>query len=179
MGIEPGRVVQVRTPGGVTSSAAGKYRFGSGYLVADGLVLTARHVLVRPEFAENARPAAEQRCEISFGDGWLPAQLEVAGDVDAAVVRTADGGWSSAGWARLVGTDPVHWDAVGYPVASLGPKTREREHAYGEVSPLTGDGSDWLGLTVISREPRETGTPATGWAACRAPRSSATAGSQG
>ena len=164
MGIEPGRVVQVRTPGGVTSSAAGKYRFGSGYLVADGLVLTARHVLVRPECAENACPAAEQRCEISFGDDWLPAQLEAAGDVDAAVLRTTGGGWSSARWARLVGTDPVHWDAVGYPVASLGPKTREREHAYGEVSPLTGDGSDWLGLTVTSREPQETGTPATGWA---------------
>ena len=165
MGIEPGRVVQVRTPGGVTSSAAGKYRFGSGYLVADGLVLTARHVLVPPEFAENARPAAEQRCEISFGDGvWRPLSLEAAGDVDAAVLRTADGGWSPAGWARLVGTEPVHWDAVGYPVASLG-----AEHAGTRARVRRGLAADrrrqrlaWPYRVVPGTA--GTGTPATGWA---------------
>ncbi len=166
MGIEPGRVVQVRTPGGPTTSAAGKYRFGSGYLVADGLVLTARHVLVPPEQDENARSVVGQPCEISFGDGvWVPASLEAAGAVDAAVLRTEHtGGWPQAHWAKLVGTERLHWDAVGYPVASLGPEHRDREHAYGEVSPLTGDGSNWLGLTVSSREPRVTGTAGTGWA---------------
>jgi len=166
MGIEPGRVVQVRTPGGETSSAAGKYRFGSGYLVADGLVLTARHVLVPPEFSQNVRPIPGQPCEISFADGvWRPAGLAAAGEIDAAVLRTAPGGqWPPARWARLAGTEPLRWDALGYPVASLGPDQREREHAYGEVSPLTGEGGDSLGLTVSSREPRGTGTPATGWA---------------
>ncbi len=81
------------------------------------------------------------------------------------MLRTAPGGqWAPARWAKLVGTEPVHWDAVGYPVASLGSDHREREHAYGEVSPLTGEGGDSLGLTVSSREPRGTGTSATGWA---------------
>ena len=93
MGIEPGRVVQVRTPGDETSSSAGKYRFGSGYLVADGLVLTARHVLVPPEFSQKARPVSGQRCEIAFADGvWRPAGLAAAGEIDAAVLRTAPGG---------------------------------------------------------------------------------------
>ena len=166
MGIEPGRVVQVRTPGGETSSATGKYRFGSGYLVADGLVLTARHVLVRPEFGQNERPTPGQPCEISFDPGvWLPASLLAAGELDAAVLRTAPGRpWPPARWARLAGTAPLHWDAVGYPVASLGPDHREREHAYGEVSPLTGEGGNSLGLTVSSRNPRVTGTRETGWA---------------
>src|SRR5580692_4176785 len=167
MGIEPGRVVQVRTPGGPASGAAGKYRFGSGYLVADGLVLTARHVLVPPEFGQQARPAVGQSCEISFAGGvWLRASLVAAGEIDAAVLRTEalDGQWPPGRWARLVGTEPLHWDALGYPVASLGSDHREREHAYGEVSPLTGEGGDSLGLTVSSREPRVTGTPATGWA---------------
>jgi Trypsin-like peptidase domain len=161
MSIEPGRVVQVRTPG----STEGTYRFGSGYFVAHDLVLTARHVLVRPEFTARERPVEGQPCEISFGNGWLAARLEAAGDVDVAVLRTAaDGGWHPARWAKLVGSEPVHWDAVGYPVANVGQERREREHAYGEVSPLTGDGDNWLGLTVTSREPREAGTPATGWA---------------
>jgi hypothetical protein len=81
------------------------------------------------------------------------------------VLGTAHGGrWPPAHWAKLVGTEVLHWDAVGCPVASLGPKHREREHVYGEVSPLTGEGGDWLGLTVSSREPRVTGTAATGWA---------------
>jgi hypothetical protein len=167
MGIEPGRVVQVRTPGGPASGAAGKYRFGSGYLVADGLVLTARHVLVPPEFGQQARPAVGQSCEISFAGGvWLRASLVAAGEIDAAVLRTEalDGQWPPGRWARLVGTEPLHWDALGYPVASLGSDHREREHAYGEVSPLTGEGGDSLGLTVSSREPRVTGNPATGWA---------------
>src|SRR5690348_14930141 len=136
MGIEPGRVVQVRTPGGATSSAAGKYRFGSGYLAADDLVLTARHVLVPPEFSQTRRPALGQPCEISFADGvWRPASLAAAGEIDAAVLHTAPTGQRHpARWASLVGTEPARWDALGYPVASLGPDHREREHAYGEVS---------------------------------------------
>lgn len=160
MGIEPERVVQVRTPGGIGS----KYRFGSGYLVADGLILTARHVLVRPESDQGARPEPGQRCEISFGREWLPAVLEAAGDIDAAVLRTDHGSARSrAGWAHLAGSDPLHWYAVGYPYASMNGQRRDREQAFGWVAPLTGDG-DWLGLTVKSRAPRTAGTAKTGWA---------------
>lgn len=162
--IEPDRVVQIRTPRGAASTGPG-YRFGSGYLVAGGLVLTARHVLVRPGLGEDTSPDPGQSCEVYSGDGWVSARLEAAGRVDAAVLRASlAAGRPAVRWARLAGTAVLRWEAMGYPFASLGPERRDPEHLYGEVSPLTREGGEWLGLTVSSRVPRTTGTAASGWA---------------
>lgn len=164
MPIERNRVVRVRTPGG----AADRHRFGSGYLIGGGRVLTARHVLVPPDCAPADLPRPGQRCEVSLdGTQWSAATATVIGgdDVDAAILDTSLGGeLPPAHWARLAGAEPLNWDAMGYPVAGLAPEGREAEHAWGMVSPLTADGTGWLGLTVSSRPPRVTGTAQTGWA---------------
>jgi len=86
-------------------------------------------------------------------------------DVDAAVLDTRLGReLSPMRWAQLAGVEPLDWEAMGYPVAGLTAEGREAEHAWGRVSPLTADGTKWLGLTVSSRQPRVTGTAQTGWA---------------
>lgn len=161
--MDPERVVRVRMPG----TTPGIYRFGSGYLVAEGLVLTAAHVLVPPEHELPSRPAPGSECEVARADGtWISARLDVAGDaVDVALLRTSlTAGQPPVRWARMTGTAPLRWDALGYPVAGLGPMGREAEHAWGEVSPLTANGTSWLGLTVSSRRPRHTGSADSGWA---------------
>lgn len=163
MSVDRKRVVRVRMRG----KTEGIYRFGSGYLIADGLILTARHVLNPPGRDLSSHSATGEGCEVAYEIGeWHEAYFEVAGeDIDAALLRTSLGrGLSTVRWAKLTGSDPVRWDAMGYPVAGLGPAGREPEHAWGEVSPLTADGTSWLGLTISSRRPRKTGAPDSGWA---------------
>jgi hypothetical protein len=98
MAVDERRVVQVFAPAG-----GGKGMTGSGYLIADGLALTARHVV----------EAATGLCEVrALGrSGWVVAGEPLLGgaDCDAALVRSTSptrspsvrsrrglGGWSRA-----------------------------------------------------------------------------------
>ena len=116
--MDESRVVRLR------SAKAGRtrgYRFGTGYLVAPGTVLTAAHVL-GPLDAMPGAPA----CEIlpAGADpvtGWLAsARVAVDTTTDLALITVADlaPDVRIVSWGRL-GPDatPVAWTAIGYPAA--------------------------------------------------------------
>jgi V8-like Glu-specific endopeptidase len=71
MGLEEKRVVRTSVPLG---DRTGNYRFGSGYLIADGLVLTAAHVLVAPDQGPVNQATG---VEVAAPDGgWEPASVK-------------------------------------------------------------------------------------------------------
>lgn len=139
--------------------------FGSGYLVAPGLVLTAAHVVddgSRKPFRltvcqpDNSRAEFEARIvwqredaavdaalvEIDAGSGWVPPQSH-HGKHRGAPQR----------YGRLIGTRPLDADVVGFPRMQRDPDTKERldEHALGRIVP--GNGSRAGRLEVLSRDP--------------------------
>ena len=139
------------------------YNLGSGYLIADGLVLTAAHVLERAAgaVARKGEPAEVAR----LGGDWQPATVGwVDARHDVAVLRCpglrAGGGTR---WGRLVGSDPLDWGAVGFPHASLDQETgRQPEHAYGRTSPISERPAGRLALTIESREATDGDSPWAG-----------------
>ena len=139
------------------------YNFGSGYLVADGLVLTAAHVLERaPRTPASVGEPAEVACP---GAGWQPATVAwVDAQRDVAVLKCP--GLCVSGrlrWGRLTGSDLVEWGAVGFPRASWDESTgRQPEHAYGRTSPISERPAGRLALTVESRDPTGSDSPWAG-----------------
>jgi hypothetical protein len=139
------------------------YRFGSGYLIADGLVLTAAHVLDR---ATGVAPEEGQPAEVALVEGaWQPATVAWA-DTGQDVAVLACSGLSADGdirWGRLTGGDPVDWGAVGFPAASVDEDGgRQAEQAFGRASPISGRAAGRLALTVESREARRGDSPWAG-----------------
>jgi hypothetical protein len=142
-----------------------RYRFGSGYVIAEGLVLTAAHVLKDAEDSvAREGQVAEACCD---GDDWQSARvawLDLARDVAvlACPALTAGG---PVRWGRLVGSDPLVWGAVGFPVASLDAEGwRLAEHAFGRTSPISEREAGRLALTVESREARQARGGDSPWA---------------
>ena len=149
MGLEESRVVRTSVPLG---DGTGGYRLGSGYLIADGLVLTAAHVLGPPGGAaiseaqgvEVARPGGDwEQARVA----WADAGQDVA--VLACPVLRVEG---RVRWGRLAGPDPLDWSAVGFPAASATREgERQAEHAFGRTSPISERAAGRLALTVESR----------------------------
>jgi hypothetical protein len=139
------------------------YRFGSGYLIADGLVLTAAHVLER---ASGEAPQEGQPAEVAFTEGaWRPATVAWADTTRDVALLGCPGlqAGSDVRWGRLTGSDPVDWGAVGFPAASLDEDAgRQAEHAFGRASPISGRAIGRLALTVESREARGGDSPWAG-----------------
>ncbi|MFJ5035495.1 hypothetical protein ACIQB5_47540 [Streptomyces sp. NPDC088560] len=119
-------------------------RYGSGYLVAADLVLTAAHVI--EDAVRVGTRVQVQPLDATDAESWLPCEVAWIRDddgVDAALLRiTAAPGRAPAvpevqRWGRLTGTDPgISWQAVGFPdaapdVAGL----RESEHLSGTLNP--------------------------------------------
>ena len=149
MGLEQGRVVRTAVP---LASGGGLYNLGSGYLIADGLVLTAAHVL---EPAERVAARKGQAAEVErIGGEWQQATVAwVDAEKDVAVLSCpgmrAD---SMVRWGRLIGSQPLDWGAVGFPVASFDNDAgRQPEHAFGRTSPISDLGAGRLALTIESR----------------------------
>jgi Trypsin-like peptidase domain len=139
------------------------YNLGSGYLIADRLVLTAAHVL---EQATGAIPQEGEGVEVARIGGdwqqatvaWVDALLDVA--VLACPGLTASGG---VRWGRLAGAEPLDWSAVGFPAASADEHAgRQAEHAFGRVSPISDRAAGRLALTVESREASRGSSPWAG-----------------
>ena len=162
MGLEESRVVRTSVPLG---DGTGLYRLGSGYLIADGLVLTAAHVLAR---ADGAVVSAGQAAEVAGPGGdweqasvaWADAGRDVA--VLACPALRAERG---VRWGRLAGPDPLDWGAVGFPAASATREAgRQAEHAFGRTSPISERAAGTLALTIESRDPasRAGGSPWAG-----------------
>ncbi|MEU8242972.1 serine protease [Actinoplanes missouriensis] len=156
MGI-PRRPVRVRSP----REGLPGLRFGSGCLVASGLVLTASHVV------------PDERCEVLVdaggpGANWLSGRVTARDEATDLAVVTVDG--AGAGITRMPfgvlpadGGDPLGWDAVGYPVAGAEGEDRQPEEVRGTLPLGTAAGSGELGLTVETREAKVT-TAGSGWA---------------
>lgn len=131
----------------------GLYNLGSGYLIADTLVLTAAHVL-EPAQGETAQKG--QTADVArIGGEWQEATIAwVDAEKDVAVLSCpgmrADG---MVRWGRLVGSNPLDWGAVGFPVASADEVAgRQPEHTFGRVSPISDLGAGRLALTIEGRE---------------------------
>jgi hypothetical protein len=134
MSLDAGRVCEVHAPGPAPSPGEHQRgEVGSGYLLADGLVLTAYHVI------EGA--AAPCRVRLGGSDGWVEAtEIAWSGDppIDAALLRVP---LALAGEAprlgRLVGSERVACRALGFPRAQQGEGVRDTEAIAGKIDPLT------------------------------------------
>src|SRR5215472_15536703 len=129
------------------------YHLGSGYLVADGLVLTAAHVLER---AEGGTAQEGQSAEVArIGGDWQPAMVAwVDAGRDVAVLSCPGlQAGSEVRWGRLAGSGPLDWGAAGFPVASIDDVAgRQAEHAFGRTSPISDRAVGRLALSLESRE---------------------------
>ncbi|MBX6386666.1 MAG: trypsin-like peptidase domain-containing protein, partial [Microbispora sp.] len=151
--MDTARVVDVygRTPDG-------KWSFGSGYLIASNLVLTARHVVaddagtsfdgLSVRFIANGRPLA---CRLAWAG---------AGSLDAALLRITDSGATECKpvrWGQLAAATPeMACQAVGFPLAMEQPGgLRDTEHLSGSINPGTGLLSGRLHITASSAAPKE------------------------
>ena len=104
MGLDERRVVHTAV---LLAQGNDLYNLGSGYLIADGLVLTAAHVLER---TDGAAAREGESVEVArLGGDWQPARVAwVDAGRDVAVVRCS--GLRAGGgirWGRLVGSDPL------------------------------------------------------------------------
>lgn len=137
--------------------------YGSGYLIAPSLVLTAGHV------------AKEASAQVLFAheDQWRDCRRVwwQDGDVDAALLEITDPDWRPRSlepirWGQLTGARSIEWDSVGFPdVEPLVGGLRETSQLTGTVSPgtrlrgtryagqvvsvpsVSGTGSPWAGLS--------------------------------
>jgi hypothetical protein len=150
VGLNERRVVRTAVP---LDADGDVYRLGSGYLVADGLVLTAAHVLER---TEGVTAQEGESAEVAFiGADWLPctvAWVDARRDV-AMLSCSGVQARNEVRWGRLAGSDPLEWGAVGFPVASVDEVAgRQAEHAFGRTSPISERAAGRLALSVESRE---------------------------
>ncbi|NUP15251.1 MAG: NACHT domain-containing protein [Streptomyces sp.] len=120
----------------------GFLRVGTGYLIAPRLVLTARHVV-------EERPGAPwRRIDTRVGhphDGIRSRRASVCWthpeDRDVALLlleERVEVRGAAVRWGSPVGTVPLPYDALGYPLASTRDGLHSVEHLRGELPPLAG-----------------------------------------
>ncbi|MET9437584.1 trypsin-like peptidase domain-containing protein [Streptomyces sp. NPDC006551] len=142
----------------IRSGGVDKYRcVGTGYLIAPRLVLTARHVVVDKSSGEpwskinvqvghpRDSDASPRRATVL----WAPDQ-----DRDVALLRLGDPVEVSGTvqWGRPVGSAPLRYEALGYPLATVKEGQRSVEHLRGVLPPLAG-GADARDLYVLDQDP--------------------------
>jgi hypothetical protein len=161
--VDPRRVVRTRVSAGEDG-----WVFGSGYLVAPGRVLTARHVLAVPGASSAVGDACQvRRYPCGPAEDWLAAWvhwLHPRADAAVVAVDVFDDQMAALRWGRVEGTEPVGWTAMGYPVAGLGTDDRVEEQVLGTVAPQSTASVGYLALTVTSRGARADDSGASGWA---------------
>nr|WP_030267413.1 tetratricopeptide repeat protein [Streptacidiphilus jeojiense] len=148
---------------------------GSGYLIAENLVLTAWHVVRGTELGG---PVRVRRLDGTGQTRWLSAELcwqPVSEDDrrshDAALVRIIDPAWQPlqpqvVRFGRIDGTRRLRCEGVGFPEAARlpGPKRRGYMPVRGHFEPLFHDGSGLLTVHVdVGIVPRRT-AHGSGWA---------------
>ncbi|MFJ6772320.1 tetratricopeptide repeat protein [Kitasatospora sp. NPDC091257] len=143
---------------------------GSGYLVADRLVLTAAHVLRSGEVftAEPRVQALDGERPVRARTRWIRYDGPEEG-VDAALLEIVDPRWVPPSapvpvvWARIADVEPGHRVQVGgFPDAMAG-RRRDVDQVLATVNPLSGARSGRLQLTVASA-PIRTRDGRSGWA---------------
>jgi len=119
---------------------AGGFTFGSGYLIAPGLVLTARHVTC----ADSGEPYGDVGVRFLADGSPLPCQVAWQGgpDLDAALLRCAPREQQDmpVRWGRLIASEPgVACEAAGFPRSMRQDDgLRDVEHMHGAINPGTG-----------------------------------------
>src|SRR3712207_9516377 len=127
MAIDRQRVTEVYAVG------ASGTRVGSGYLITDHLVLTARHVVDGARSIE-ARP---------LGSSWSAATVAWSDEPTDAALLDVEGRSPGAGvtpprLGRIDGRAPLAQTAVGFPAAHVRVGgVGEGEQDFGHVPPLT------------------------------------------
>jgi hypothetical protein len=158
--LEERRVMRTAVP---LNTEGDLYRLGSGYLIADGLVLTAAHVL---EPTEGVIAQKGQPTEVAYiGASWQSATVAwVDAERDVAVLSCPGlQAGNEVRWGRLAGSDPLDWGAVGFPLASIDDVVgRQAEHAFGRISPISDRAAGRLALSVESREATGSDSPWAG-----------------
>jgi tetratricopeptide (TPR) repeat protein len=145
------RVVDVsaRTP-------AGDISFGSGYLIAPGLVLTARHVTC----ADNGEPYDSIYIRFLDHDTRIPCEIAWHGDsdLDASLLRCEprDQEDPPVRWGQLIASQAgVACEAAGFPRSMRQDDgLRDVEHLRGEINPGTGLLGQRIYVDVASAPPR-------------------------
>src|SRR4051794_9650977 len=145
--MDPSRVVRIRRP--PPTGDGPPYRWGSGYLVREGQVLTAAHVLIAadPHIAEDATDTVRigDRCWVALWDAlqaaqtdddirWLEAAVTAVDPTSDVAVIAVDGAGEGLPPVRLgvlEGDGDASWAAVGFPKAGLSAHGREPERARG------------------------------------------------
>lgn len=157
--MEPTQIVMVRLP-----VSGGLFSWGSGYLVAPGVILTAAHVVCASDEGTAHAGTAVQVCEWA-SQRWQDGTVTWVGADDVALIRAQACGSAARPprWGRLAGTGAFSWTAVGYPHASVKDHQRQPEQAWGRMSALTGASAGRLALQVTSRNAREEQVGQSGW----------------
>jgi hypothetical protein len=143
MGFEAASVAEVYAPTGGTAAD-----FGSGYLVADGLVLTARHIVER----------SSGPCQVRFvgQEHWSDAAgvWRGMGACDAALLRIAQREpRAPARLGRLATGARAECRALGFPLAQARGRVRDTEEIVGEVAPLSAYKSGLLTVSIAGSVP--------------------------
>ncbi|MGQ0479492.1 MAG: trypsin-like peptidase domain-containing protein [Pseudonocardia sp.] len=117
----------------------GRWRCGSGYLLAARLVLTAAHVV-----APDHRPLSKVRIRAE-GSDLVDAEVRWhrwEDGVDVALVEITDPRWAEptwphpVWWGRLVTTRPgLSCEAIGFPSVVATPRMRDSHQARGVLNP--------------------------------------------
>jgi hypothetical protein len=161
-GLDKERVFRVRVP---SRAAPDLWRFGSGYRITSDCVLTAQHVLARPD--EPGSLLVSDTCEVQawpcHNERWEPSSvlwLDVERDLALVSISSADEA-PAVCFGELSGSSVERWEAIGFPLASLGATGRQPEPASGTTMGL---GVGNLPLTVTSRSPNERPDTQSGWA---------------
>ena len=119
---------------------AGGFSFGSGYLIAPGLVLTARHVAC----ADSGEPYDDIRIRFLTDPTAIPCEViwQSRLDLDAVLLRCPPGGQSGnpVRWGELIAsTSSVRCEAAGFPRSMRQDDgLRDLEHIPGVINPGTG-----------------------------------------
>ncbi len=136
---------------------------GSGYLVAEGLVLTATHIVGTEQ---DDKPV---QVRLLGEAAWTGGKVVDASD-DVAVVRTPGlllPSWcTEAPWGGIETqhTDLVPVVAVGFPRAQSAGEVRDTEQVHGTIAPGSGFKSGLWILNITSPIPRECVEMESPWA---------------
>ncbi|HEX6354938.1 tetratricopeptide repeat protein [Actinophytocola sp.] len=148
-------------------TSAGKV--GTGYLVADRLVLTAYHVAA--EGTVDVRPLGSATWTTAKL-AWPEQEPDLVAhpEADAALLRITDPSWQPpAGreavlWGRVAGHDRVPCVAVGFPDAQERNRTRDTKEIRGHVETLTGLKSGLVTVNVDQSAVPSSFRGGSGWA---------------